>query len=919
MMKFLFSRAKRNMKDSLVLSFFFNARGETLEKTTSGLYRALLLQLLEKAPQAWEALEEDDQIDATLNLVEHSGWPDEVLRQLFIRCLEKLEGRRVVCYVDALDECPEDDVRAMVSFFEEIGDTDPMAEFRVCFSSRHYPEISIRTGLQLTLEAEAEHTNDIRLYINANLKIGNSPQVEDVRAEILRKASGIFLWVHLVIPVLNKEYDTGRIKALKIRLARIPAGLHDLFVDMLTRDQRNLRSLRVSIEILLHAARPLTPGEFRIAVETFRAGYHNPQRFRDAEIMGTDSLRKLVLDSTKGLAEITKSKEPIVQWIHESVRDFFLKEDGLSKLRSVENSLLFSGHEIFVKLCLIQLNWAFDFGRDKMSKASRSEQTFIRYAVKHVLSHANEAQKQGADQRYFLENFDLRYRLQWSLSYHEDREEGKFYDVHIIYYLAECDADELIRISPRREEHFELKGGPFGLPLLAALFAGHNAAARALMGLPPAQDDESDSMAKPKPRSTFSLKRDKYRKSRHILTYLCEYGDPELLESALFVKQRLPLHITTSELFKYANSESIVDTIASFLSVDIQRDTCFVTVDQRKLAASTPSDNTTSANIKLPYLSALLEEFPHLRGYIPSLWLDDETLLVYAAARGFSEVTKLCTKNAALMFKQKALSAALYGDTNQEGRILILEQLFDAGLANTIYEESLFKIILLPRNESVVTRVLSKTKLNLEATNSEGMTPLLWAIYHGRKAYVKMFLDAGSDPMARVRNNGPTAIMLAVKLSDLSSFRLLLDHPKIRLNARDAYGQTALIWCAKVADDCAVTMIDDLRRTAVSPNLKDKSGRTALMRAVESANLGTVKSILQFPGIEPDFGPARRSTPMRLCIMRYIDSGHNVFLDIARTLLAQGADIKCARKLPTPAELIAQYDISILAPEETFE
>ncbi|OSS48405.1 hypothetical protein B5807_07871 [Epicoccum nigrum] len=200
------------------------------------------------------AFEDDDDLNARLNLIRQSGWEDEVLRQTFVRCLQYLENKRVVCFVDALDECYEAAIRDMISFFEEIGEMNSTAEFRVCFSSRHYPEISIRTGLQLLLEEEAQHIEDITLYIDANLKIKNHPQFEDIRAELLRKASGIFLWVHLVIPELNKEYDSGRIKALKKRLAQIPAGLHELFVDIFARDKRRLGHFRLCIEIILSAS-----------------------------------------------------------------------------------------------------------------------------------------------------------------------------------------------------------------------------------------------------------------------------------------------------------------------------------------------------------------------------------------------------------------------------------------------------------------------------------------------------------------------------------------------------------------------------------------------------------------------------------------------------------------------------------------
>jgi hypothetical protein len=359
MMKFLFSHAKKTMRGSIVLSFFFNARGETLEKTTTGLYRALVLQLLEKAPQIWTAFEDDDDLDARLNLIRQSGWEDEVLRQTFVQCLQKLENKRVVCFVDALDECPEAAIRDMISLFEEIGEMDSTAEFRVCFSSRHYPEISIRTGLQLVLEEEAQHIEDITLYIDANLKIDNHPQLEDIRAELLRKASGIFLWVHLVIPELNKEYDSGRIKALKKRLSQIPSGLHELFLDMLTRDQRRLGHFRLCVEIILYALRPLMPIEFLIAVEA----HSEPSVFDcDADSRTLDNLRKFVLDCSKGLAEITKSNAPTVQWIHESVRDFFLRDDGMSRLMRYEESshdlpMALSGHSIFVDLCLRQLSF----------------------------------------------------------------------------------------------------------------------------------------------------------------------------------------------------------------------------------------------------------------------------------------------------------------------------------------------------------------------------------------------------------------------------------------------------------------------------------------------------------------------------------------------------------------------------------
>lgn len=50
-MKFLLANAETTMEDRTVVSFFFNARGADLEKSTFGIYRSLLCQLLSQQPE----------------------------------------------------------------------------------------------------------------------------------------------------------------------------------------------------------------------------------------------------------------------------------------------------------------------------------------------------------------------------------------------------------------------------------------------------------------------------------------------------------------------------------------------------------------------------------------------------------------------------------------------------------------------------------------------------------------------------------------------------------------------------------------------------------------------------------------------------------------------------------------------------
>ena len=132
------------------------------------------------------------------------------------------------------NECAEEQIRDMIAFFERI---DELAlsfkiHFQVCFSSRHYPHITIKNGLNLVLEGQEGHTQDIANYLESELKIGQSKIAQQIRSELQEKASGIFMWVVLVVGILNKEHDRGRIHALRRRLQEIPGDLHELFYDI---------------------------------------------------------------------------------------------------------------------------------------------------------------------------------------------------------------------------------------------------------------------------------------------------------------------------------------------------------------------------------------------------------------------------------------------------------------------------------------------------------------------------------------------------------------------------------------------------------------------------------------------------------------------------------------------------------------
>ncbi|KAF2820926.1 HET-domain-containing protein [Ophiobolus disseminans] len=337
LMKFLDSKAKTSAKsdtDALVVAFFFNARGDYFEKSTTGLYRSLLWQLFEKAEDLQEVLDEFD--TNARRIIQRKGWQIEILKQTFARAVERLGRRSLQIFVDALDECDDKHVVDMISFLEDIGEraVEDNVRLHICFSSRHYPAITIWRGMEIVLEDEEEHGKDIARYISSKLKLANPRKADSLRAQVLEKSAGVFLWVALVIPMLNEASAKGRVEELQKRLDGIPPGLDDLFEMILRRDREDMQELRLCIQWILFARRPLKQEEYFFTIRSPTS----PETAK-CRVLGditAEDMRLFVQSSSKGLAEVTKTrskdKKPTVQFIHESVRDFFLVKKGYQRL-----------------------------------------------------------------------------------------------------------------------------------------------------------------------------------------------------------------------------------------------------------------------------------------------------------------------------------------------------------------------------------------------------------------------------------------------------------------------------------------------------------------------------------------------------------------------------------------------------------
>jgi hypothetical protein len=406
-MKILLRRVQAAEVGDKVVSFFFNARGATLERTTEGLYRSVLYQVAGDVPSPLTDLRAE-----TIELYGKQGWPLELLKDLCRKALRRLSSEtKTTIFIDALDEGDvEDDVRDMVGFIEELAAEASSGgrTLHICLASRHYPTISILHSELLILDTLEDHDEDITNYVRAQLRIDSPALRANLVASIVHRARAVFLWVILVVKILNKEIDRGNQHLLEAKLRELPSGLHDLFEAILGRDAEYDPRLLPALLWVLFARRSLMPAElyFAIMISTNQLGADNV--VWDPNVVNQTVLTKFLLSSSMGLLEIVESayennftkKVQItnsVQVIHESVREYLLTH-GLQKLdEDLSLNVRAKCHGRLAEWCSSYIEMAVAsglLGRSEQSRAMR-QCPLLDYVVLYALNHAERAAEEG--------------------------------------------------------------------------------------------------------------------------------------------------------------------------------------------------------------------------------------------------------------------------------------------------------------------------------------------------------------------------------------------------------------------------------------------------------------------------------------------------------------------------------------------
>ena len=235
-------RVWSGVKGLLILSFYFWNAGAELEKTSEGMLRSLLYQILYRFPRlnplSYDSHSMLEYATSGQNEVRPIGaWTEPRLHTMLQNVLRQIhEVCRVCIFIDGLDESSGDQDR-LIAVVEGMVSADA----KICVSSR--PDRSFfdafDSGNKLRLQDLTEP--DILTYLRDQVqqylqkRPADEHEVSRILDSIADKAQGVFLWVRLVVKTLIdglRNHDS--LDQLRIRVESTPSDIEAMYAKMLS-------------------------------------------------------------------------------------------------------------------------------------------------------------------------------------------------------------------------------------------------------------------------------------------------------------------------------------------------------------------------------------------------------------------------------------------------------------------------------------------------------------------------------------------------------------------------------------------------------------------------------------------------------------------------------------------------------------
>lgn len=246
------AKGAQRRPERIAISFFFDAKGPPLTRSTIGFLRSVTHQIIVQNAHLRAMFVDlffEDNLHKSAGTVQSPlklqraepvvSWTKQQLQSFLYRVVRQISRVSFVMFVDALDECDSDDASEVAYFLRDLTHIafNSGTVLDICVSSRTFGSITVENCARINMEQC--NRQDIErcvqgMFATAGMAVNPPNPWSQLCSNIVEKSSGIFIWAKLVVEALRKEREAGMdLNTLLLHLKEVPSQLEELFRDLL--------------------------------------------------------------------------------------------------------------------------------------------------------------------------------------------------------------------------------------------------------------------------------------------------------------------------------------------------------------------------------------------------------------------------------------------------------------------------------------------------------------------------------------------------------------------------------------------------------------------------------------------------------------------------------------------------------------